>query len=286
MVRAACLYCGAALPKDAVAAAAESAALAAAPTGSAPLGVLLIVDQSFADAAILGAALGLLPYESALRQKRGGYSLEGVMDPAGAEEEAARLRAAGLRVFLVPESRARAEPFVAVAGVPEEDGLRLRGVSGSRHVSNGDLLLVVRGSIAREHQAPVEQKKIRTARLEYGYRFHLHVRSSPQVVELDPGDFDFGPRAPLFGSSLLEMRDWLSCVTEGAPVDDAFRHATPALGPSPAGAGGPLAAAAALSAGASARRRKGDGAVHDNLRQFRFYSAWRGELERARVDPE
>jgi hypothetical protein len=286
MVRPACLYCGAALPEEVRAAAALGAAQVAeedAPSARAPDGVLLIVDPSSGDAKTLAAALGLVPYESSLRKRRGGFSLVGVMDRAGAEQEAARLRAAGLRVFLVPESRARAEPWVAGAGVPEGDGLRLRGASGSCFVAKGDLLLVVRGPIVREHQAPLEGSKIRTARPDGGYRFHLHLRRSPEVVELDPGDFDFGTRAPLFGSSLLEMSAWLSAVVGDTPVDDAFRHSTPALGPSPAQPGGPLAAAAALSGNASPRR-KGAGTIHDNLRQFRFYSAWRGEVERGREE--
>jgi hypothetical protein len=284
MARPSCLYCGAALPAEAVAAAAESAAAVTAQGAprEASRRTLLVVDCAKADAGILGTALDLLPYEAAQRHRRGSLHLEGVLAPAAAEEEAARLRAQGLVVFLVSEALARADPWLAVAGAREKDGLRLRGTTGSREVLASDLLLVVRGPIVREYQAPRAPRKIQTARLEDGYRFHLHLRSSPQVVELDPGDFDFGMRVSLFPSSLLEMSDWLESMAQGVEVDEAFRYSTPALGPG-AGPAGPLAATSAL-----ARSTKGDkdqATVHDNLRQFRFYSSWRGAVERARMNP-
>jgi hypothetical protein len=288
MARPSCLYCGAALPAEAVAAAAASAAaldaVGPAREEEGPPRMLLLVDPKSADPGTLGIALELSPYESALRHRRGGYSLEGVLSEGAAEPEAARLRAAGLVVFLVPESRARAEPWLAVAGVREDDGdLSLRGITGSRQVSRSDLLLVVRGPIVREYQAPLTPRKVQTARLADGYRFHLHLRSSPQVLELDPGDFDFGARPTVFGSSLLEMNDWLGALVEGVAVDDAFRYSTPALGPGTEPAG-PLAATKALSRGAKASDT-GRATVHDNLRQFRFYSGWRGEVERAKGTP-
>ena len=244
-------------------------------------GTLLLVDCSSRDPATLGEALGLLPYESALRHRRGGYALEAVLDPAAAEEEAVRLRAAGLVVFLVPESLTRAEPWLATGGVRETDGLRLRGAHGVRHVSGPDLRLVVKGPIVREYQTPFQRRKVQTARLEDGYRFHLHLRASPEILEIDPGDFDFEARTLLFGSSRLEMEDWIDSLAREVTVDDAFRHATPALGPGSPSSKGPLAATAALSRSA-ATGRESEATVHDNLRQFRFYSSWRGVVERDR----
>jgi hypothetical protein len=284
MARPTCLYCGAALPEAAVSAAAASAALVASgpPAPAAPARILLVVDPRSVPAATLGVALGLTPYEAALWHRRGGYSLEEVLGPVEAEAEAARLRAAGLVVFLVPEALARAEPWLAVAGVREKDGLRLRGTSGFRVVSGPELLLVVKGPIVRAYPVPLEPRKVQTnTRLDDGYRFHLHLRGSPPVLELDPGDFDFGERAR-FASSELEMNDWLESLAAGVPVDDAFRHETPALGPG-TGPSGPLAATGALSRRAAKGRRTSEATVHDNLRQFRFYSAWRGAVERARV---
>jgi hypothetical protein len=290
MARPACLYCGAPLSAETVAAAAASAATVASfglppsPAAAALHGVLVVIDQSSVDARTLGQALGLGPYEMAQRRKRGGYALEALQDPATAEEQAAHLRSAGLAVFLIPESVARKEPWVAVAGSRGPDGLRLKGSSGSRLISGADLSLVVRGPIVRQYQASQDRPKTRTARLEDGYRYHLHLRASPEIVELDPGDFDFGAQGPLSGSSFLEMGNWIDAVKGEATIDDDFRYATPALGPTPAVAGGPLAAAAALSRRVSSGRGKGEGGVHDNLRQFRFYSSWRGAVERARTE--
>jgi hypothetical protein len=289
MARPVCLYCGAALPAEAVAAAVESAAgvtaAASAPPEGAPARTLLVVDCASADAATLGAALELAPYEAGQRHRRQGLALEGVLEPAAAEREAARLRAAGLVVFLVPESLARVEPWLAVAGVREKDGLRLRGAAGSRSVAAADLLLVVRGPIEREYQAPLMSRKIQTARLEGGHRLQLHLCSSPQVLELEPGDFDFGARPAIFGSSLLEMNDWLEALVQGAVVDEAFRYETPALGPG-TGPGGPLAATSALSRSTTGRDKGQATVIHDNLRQFRFYSSWRGAVERIRMKTE
>jgi len=57
----------------------------------------------------------------------------------------------------------------------------------------------------------------------------------------------------------------------------------PELGVAQAAAAGPLAAADALGAPAAAR---GDASlVLDNLRQFRFYSAWRAAVERGARAP-
>jgi hypothetical protein len=282
MARPVCLYCGAALPAEMVAAV---AATAAPPPSGASARTLLVVDQSSTEPSTLGTALGLTPYESSLRQRRGGYALEGILDAPRAEEEADRLRSAGLVVFLVPEPLAREEPWLAVGGVRDEDGLHLRGASGSRQVSGPDLLVVVRGPIVREYQAPLEPRKIQATRLEDGYRVHLHLRASPQILEIDPGDFDFGVGAQLFGSSLLEMNNWLESLTRGVVMDDAFRHVTPALGPG-TGPAGPLAVTSALSRRASKERKKNQATVHDNLRQFRFYSSWRGAVERARAKQE
>ena len=268
MARPACLYCGAPLPAETVAAAAASAATVASfgtrsapgrgggardPRGRRPI---------LRGRRTLGDALGLVPYESAQRRRRGGYALEGILDPAAAEEEAARLRAAGLVVFLVPESVARKEPVGRGGGEPRArtgcasgapPGTRL--VSGARPAPRG----------ARAHRPPVSgvaaRPKIRTARLEDGYRFHLHLggvcrRSSSST----PATSTSARKGRSRGLRSLEMCDVARVGGRGeTTVDDDFRHATPALGPTPAVAGGPLAAAAALSRSVASGRGKGEG---------------------------
>jgi len=282
MVRARCLYCGAALPAEAVAAAEQSAAASSAgPVTRSSTRALLVVDWGADPPASSEAVLDLSPYEAALRRRRGGYRLECVLEAAEAEREAARLRSAGLRVFLVAEAATRALPWVAASGAREGGGLRLRGEGGSRLVAPSDLLLVVRGPIVREYQAKVARRKVDTAGLEGGHRFHLHLKASPSPLELDPGEFDFRESGRLSASSLLELSAWILTLAEGLPVDDGFRWLTPALGPAPPAPGASLAPSALSRT--PGRDPKDPSTVLDNLEQFRFYSAWRAAVERLRV---
>lgn len=284
MVRARCLYCGAVLPAEAVAAAEQSAALTSAgPLTRSSTRALVVVDWGADSPASSGPVLDLPPFEAALRRRRGGYRLECVLEAADAEREAARLHSAGLRVFLVPEAATRSLPWVAASGAREEGGLRLRGEGGSRLVAPSDLLLVVRGPIVREYQAKAARRKIATAGLEGGHRFHLHLKTSTIPLELDPGEFDFRESGRLSASSLLELSAWILTLAEGLPVDDGFRWLTPALGPAPPAPGSSLAPSALSRP--SGRGPKDQPTVLDNLGQFRVYSAWRAAVERLRVGP-
>jgi hypothetical protein len=195
-----------------------------------------------------------------------------------AAAECERLRACGASVRALSEHEVRrgARPWVAAGGRQRGDGgLELRSAGDERVLAPGSLLLVVQGRIQREYQPRVARRP-RTATLEQGYRIHLHAREAERLVELDPGGFEFdGESEP--GSSLLRLRSWLEQLGAGVPVDDRFRFMPPALGPEEPSQGGALAASAGL------RRRGGDdeNVILDNLRQFRFYSAWRGAWERA-----
>jgi len=281
MVRARCLYCGAALPAEAVAAAEQSAAASSAVPARSSTRTLLVVDWGADPPASSDAVLDLSPFEATLRRRRGGFRLECVLEAAEAEREAARLRSTGLRVFLVPEGATQALPWVAASGAREEGGLRLHGEGGSHLVAPSDLLLVVRGPIVREYQAKVARRKVDTAGLEGGHRFHLHLKTSTIPLELDPGEFDFRESGRLSASSLLELSAWILTLAEGLPVDDGFRWLTPALGPSQPGRGGSLAPNA-LSRNPG-RGSKDQPTILDNLAQFRVYSAWRAAVERLRV---
>jgi hypothetical protein len=55
-------------------------------------------------------------------------------------------------------------------------------------------------------------------------------------------------------------------------VDESFRHLTPALGPAEEPRDGP--------ARALERLRREDAGYFDNVAQFRFFSGWRGAVER------
>ena len=64
-------------------------------------------------------------------------------------------------------------------------------------------------------------------------------------------------------------------------MDDGFKWVPPALAPSVPEATGILASAEALARTAR-RRREEAPALLDNVKQFRFYSAWRACVERRR----
>jgi hypothetical protein len=273
-----CLYCGADLPPAEAPGAAPTAPTA--PAAAADPRTLLVVDQRGAPAAALAAALGLSSLEAARRAERGGYHLLRVAAPPAARDEAARLAAAGLRSVLIDEAAAReaAQPRHVDGGRRVEDVFALRVDGRELGVPTRDLLLVVRGPIQREYQSlPAARARVRTATLEPGYRFHLHRHAGGAPLELDPGDFAFTDVADAFAPSLLVMSRWFDALSPSVEVDDEFRRLPPALGAADAGAAGAVGAAAALR---PPRRREAP-LVLDNLAQFRFYSAWRGLVERA-----
>jgi hypothetical protein len=273
-----CLYCGAELG-EAVPVGEEPPDLSAAPVADRGLVVLRLTGAA---PAALRDALGLSSYEAGQRSRRGGWELLRVTGREEAAAEVARLAGHGLRAVVVPETevRAAAMPQLVRGGQAAAGQLDLHGAAGRWTVSSAALLLIVRGPIAREYQTSQEVKRVRTSGLEPGYRLHLHLRDERSPLELDPGDFAFGAEAG-GGSSLLRLTDWVEAACRDTPVDDEFRRIPPALGAAAAGAG-PLAAAGALRGSAGRARGRDELLILDNLAQFRFYSAWRGCVERRR----
>jgi hypothetical protein len=282
LARPTCLYCGAALASEALAAleaAAREPAPGATPEAhSGPERVLLVGMLEDAAPERLVEVLGGSLLEARQLVRRRGPELLRVREAAGATAECQRLASCGARVRLLAEAPVRraAEPWIAVGGRQAADGrLSLRATDAERVLEPGKLLLLVQGRIQREYQ-PRAAKRLRTATLEQGYRIHLHLRDDERPVELNPGGFEFdAERGP--GSSLLRLRGWLERLAPGVAVDDRFRFLPAALGPEEPAGGGTLGATRGL-------RRRGQGAeqlILDNLRQFRFYSAWRGAWERA-----
>ena len=294
MARDTCLYCGAPLPAEAVAAARQASAELAESSPTVPAGqptltetrqdrVLLVLDLDHADPATLAEALGVSTYEARQRAQRAGRQLHRATLVSEAEAEAARLEAGGLRVVRVPESEARAalQPILATGGRLARGALHVRAGEARLELTPSDILLVVRGPITREYQTATSRLKLlRTSSLEPGYRFQLHRRSDRRPVELDPGSFELsGPRNHP-GSSLLELAAWIRIAASGMPVDERFRLLPPAMAPAAPGSG-IVAVAEALGAGARSRQEADQGAVVlDNLAQFRFYSGWLGASER------
>jgi hypothetical protein len=285
VARATCLYCGAALPPEHLTVALAAAAREENPSAvraAATDRVLVVLDLADANPDTLGRALGLPRYEAGLLAKRGGLHLHRVLDPAEAEGEAARLGARGVTAVLVPEAEARLRPLRATGGTRAEGTLTLRTEEEPVTLRRGDVLLVVQGPITREYQTSLKRKRVDTARLEEGYRVHVHRTCETRPVEIDAANFEFGTTGTR--STRLEIDAWLGEVAGGSPRDDGFRRLPPALGPAEPEPKGALAAAGSL--GLASRRRK-DAAeegslVLDNAEQFRFYSGWRAAVERRR----
>jgi hypothetical protein len=250
--------------------------------------VLVVLDLAEAEPGAVARALALPRFEAGQRVRRGGYQLHRIGGRDDAEAEATRLRSSGLDAWLVPEADVQAaQAVVARGGRRSGHTLALRSALGELTVSGTDLLLGVRGPIAREYQrAPGSSrgllqeirsmKQLRLATLEQGYRFHLHRRDDPRPIELNPDGFDFDAAAE--GSTLLALTRWVEDLCQGIPLDDAFRREPPVLAPSAESGGLP----AAMGRRDGKARQEGGSTVLDNVAQFRFYSAWRGALERLR----
>ncbi len=302
VARPRCLYCGAALPEEIVAAlrtppdvaaltelpgVPASPLVPAAPRHTPADRALVLLDLTGADPAVVARALGVPVFEAGQRVRRGAQ-VHRIGPAAEAQAEAARLAQEGLAAVLIAESAIReATPLYARGGHRSAHTLVVRIEDAEVEVSASDLVLVVRGPITREYQASapaggvIEQmrslKRLRLATLEQGYRFHLHRRDDPRPIELNPDAFDFGAAGAAGGSTLLALAAWVDDLSRGARQDDGFRLLAPVLAVSTEGSG---------LAGAMRRRNEARGpetnAVLDNAAQFRFYSAWRGILERHR----
>jgi hypothetical protein len=285
VARAACLYCGAPLPLEATAEAREPQARAA---GAGPVEVersLVVLDVTSAPPEVLARALSLPPYEAGLLARRGGLHLHRALDPAAARAEAARIGAQGVAAFAVPEAEVRARPRRCLGGARGAGSLSLRTEEGPVAVRRGDVLLVVRGAIAREYQPTARRRRVQTARLEEGYRVHLHLRGhpggeAPRPVEIDAASFEFG--FAVTGSARLEVDAWVGEVAGDARIDECFRRLPPALGPAEPEVKGALAAASSLGLASRGRGRDDAPVVLDNGEQFRCYSGWRAAVERRR----
>jgi hypothetical protein len=276
--RSTCLYCGTPLPG-------RTPGVLPVPPPAAPPPPLadravVVLDLRQVDADRLADALGLAPYDARQRATTGGYQMHRALPEREAEAEAARLSAAGLAAMVVPAAEAaeRGRPVLVHGGGPQPEALALQTAEGPVLLRGPDVFIVVRGPITREYQPGAEVRRVRTATLEGGHRLHLHRRSSPRPLEVDPLAFDFGDEPQTSLSSLLTVLEWIAALAPQAPTDDGFRRLTPALGPSAGPGGGRLAAASVLDASRGAGLRDGPQPL-DNVGQFRAYSAWRAAVE-------
>jgi hypothetical protein len=276
--RSSCLYCGA--PLGAAQRARAAAADTAPQPAPGPARTLLVLDLRNADPAPLARALGVSVFDAKQWARRGGYHLYRIAGAQEAGAEAGRLAGLGVPVVSLDEAEVRraAQPLLALGGGLGPDALELRSPGGRLQVAADDVLLVVEGPIARERQAGGAVKRVRSAVPEPGFRIHLHRRTEAAPVELDPELFAFGPGAQ--GSALLQLNGWVERLARGRTRDQGFRHLPPALGPAEAPPEDAARAVRALGSGGTHAAK--DAPLLDNVAQFRFYSAWRGTLERRR----
>jgi len=279
-----CLYCGETLPSHLVP---DQPSPGPFPSGegdaAAPARTLVILDLDAAAPEKLERGLGLATYEAALRARRGGFHLHRILAPELAEAEARRLRAEGLMVETVAEAETREPPLLALGGERGRGTLTLRAEEGPVTLHQEDLLIVVRGPIARQYQPVYRRRRVETTSLEEGYRVHLHRRADRRPVEIDSANFEFG--FAVTGSTRLELEAWVQEIGADVTADDGFRRLPPAYGVAEPEPRGPLAAVSALGRAGRGDRpgAEGETVVLDNARQFRFYSAWRAALERQRA---
>lgn len=284
LARATCLYCGATLPEASVAAAeqARRAALQGPAPAAAPVERVLLgfrVDQL--ETPGLAAALGLPAYDARRLVARGGDHLWRLLAPEEAEAEARRLGAAGLRCWTLPESQVRDQAPRRAGGGRREGAAVLLLAEQPCRVAPGEVLLLVQGPIARASHEAAVKRLVGMASPQPGYRFHLHLRAAPRPLELDPEDFELEGGGG--GSTLLALREWLGALAPEALVDDGFRHLVPALAPATRAEGRAARWTSSLEQARSPERRNEERLLLDNLAQFRFYSAWKGLLARARA---
>jgi hypothetical protein len=265
------------LPAELVALArAAEPALAATASPAARALVILDLRERRLDAPGLGAALGTTAFEAEQRLRRGGYQLHRVTSPEQAAAETAAIAAAGVRVLNLDEADVLAQPIEVTGGRLEPRRLLARTAEGHLEWSCDDLLLVVRGPIQRQLTASAaDLKRVKLGTPSEGVRFHLHRLSDRRPLELDPDAFEFGDTDQPSASSLLRLTAWLEGFTPKPTLDDQFRTLPPALAPA-------VVDDDTLKALGGTQHEKKDRVLLDNLGQFRFYSAWRAAVERAR----
>lgn len=294
VARGSCLYCGAPLPPELQPpAAAETSAPAAVQSTASdgPQRALVVVEPPSPECEPerLAQALSCSAFEAAQLVRRGGPYLHRILEAPAAEAECARLRGRGLAAVSLLEAELPLQPLPATAGERSSSGLLLRVGPEALEIPAAALLLIVSGPILRQRQASPNRRRLDTAGSSEGWRLHLHRRAEIVPIEIDADNFEpgFAPH----GSTRLELAHWLAELADGIVHDDRFRLQPPALAPAGPEPQGPLSALTRLRApaargasGSGGRRQGPDGEALwlDNLAQFRFYSAWRGALERRR----
>jgi hypothetical protein len=274
-----CLYCGATLP--------ENAPPPAELPDSGADRVVLVVDTT-AGERVLVEALGLSLAEAALRSRRGRHQLHRILSANEAESEARRLAERGVIVILLAEAEVRqaSHPRTARGGDLETGTFWLASRAQTVRLDAAEVLTIVWGPIRRElarrDPGPLRTQRLAPGgRLQEGEVFHVHVRSDPRPLEIEPSSFEFSEARGGLESSRLRIQRALEALVPGVPIDRSFGTEVPALGVSQESAPEPSSTLDGLRAKTDPHSSQRPTVVAlDNLAQFRFHSAWRGLLAR------
>lgn len=295
MARASCVYCGAALSAEALEVAALSAqrilqskslaSLEAVVTGApreAQPRRYVVVDTRAADVEKIAEACGVSPWEARQWQAASRYRLIRVSaEPADGPLESG-LKAAGLRVLIVPdETVARSRnpiPIESIDSLAEPAQCTVREdpetPPSRRDLRAGDLALIVTASIRREKvKDETPRRTPADSRLEDAWLVHLHFKAGARPWEIDPLKTAYEGAGP--ASAYMRTLELVRRLQAFAPHDDAFKNMVPALSPG----ADPRTALASFAPANQKKSKEPKVVVLDNVAQFREYSAWRGALE-------
>ena len=241
---------------------------------------------SEARAQSLAAVLGLAPYDARLALKTIRHRLlckvEGQRD---VREISSQLERLGVEHLQFAEADVEAVPIDSMRRLRfYSDHMEMQlSEKGTEQVSYGDVLLLVRGEIARERH---NERRMATPRgasqpLTPGLRLLLFGRTSNVAAELDSEQFDWsalGDRQSISTPmNFKRLTDEVLHRATSAELDRGFDFEPVVLSRS-----GVESHLDALLEGSKAR----DGALYDNEAQFRFYARWRYLVALAQADAE
>jgi hypothetical protein len=300
MARASCIYCGAPISAEVQEAAAlaaqrvlqskslthlETAAKGA--LGKHPPRRYLVIDTATALPETLAQACSISAWEARQWQAASRYRLlkVGAESPDGTLE--AGLKESGLTFFSVPEQTVAPgrNPVVLesidLSATPLQCTLRhdAEAPPKRRALPEQDVTLVISAFIKRERVRDLASLRAPAdARMEDALLVHLHLVNEARPWEIDP--HRTGYEGAHLASAHLSTRELVRRLSAKAPHDDAFRNIVPALAPG----ADPLSDFAGLKKTAKGASKELKIVVLDNVAQFREYSAWRGAVERERLN--
>lgn len=299
MARSQCVYCGAALSSEALAAAASAAQrvlrskslanLEAAAQGvdrDQPQRNYVVLDTASASVDIIAESCRVSIWQARQWQAASRYRLVKVSsDPD--DPDVAHLKESGLRPIVVSEvavARLRhplAVDSIDVSSRPPRWALRddPEAEPTWRTLDEKNLGLVVSAPIRRERvQDSTTPQNRRVVRLEDAWLVHLYIRGEERPWEIDP--LRTGFEGFSLASAHMATLDLVRRLSALAPYDDAFKNIVPALAPGLDS----LEDVAGLKRSSTKTGKEPKAVALDNVIQFREYSAWRGAVEAAQED--